>query len=1429
MARQKKLTPKQLKDLEKQRLILQARKTLVRYFAFTNAYNYQNAKFICEKHGLRMMDIAETSKYYIQKGWMTGEPIKTYVSSCSKGCALTSLYQAAVIANCPIGSMTMILEDSAEEQKDRGYGRYGRDAVSTGFCLLTKALNIYCRSHPETLAILPAIEFETMPMPKMDDGTPDMFPETVVEQNVASTSLPNEDEQQTAMELWKEMSAGFKTSDFAGILLDFIVPLACKPEFEEFFQLLPENVIRPIILHKVYRYERYAFIPKEEVEAYLHITEKAWKAESQPAFDEVYDHLLFYCSFLHHGNIDGHLAKMHPHTKPFAQLSAIKLMNEGNAGEAVKVLETHMKSKGAYLYSDSYANFIYLSALLKTDTAAALKKATSLAKKKDVKTNAYAFIRLMLEMKAHPETDFKEWVKYNFATTSDSILANALFVMLIVANGYSSNYDVIGEDFAQVIKKHELRVPALDCAQVFNCLKDDLPRLEEETGMHALLDKVVKKEEWENVLDTMLMKYGSEPATASGKKTAAQQEISRIIYHVNPYSYSVQPRLQKSKNGGATWSSGRNIAMGTFEKGMPEMTPQDVMVSKLVETYSYGWYGQTTKSLSGANVIAALVGCPLVFDEHNPDLKIEIQEEKLQVVVKETQKGYKVTYNVEEKDGKYNRISVKQENAQLLKVVRLTPQDIEMLHLFDRVGTFPLAAKPQLTKLLAALGKKVTIMSPLLKGTDSIKSKKGSTLLTVQIVPYGEAFTMRCFVKPLVDKAPYCTPGKGLEYIAATVKGEVVQVERDLKAERKNYKALQAWMEPFDEYLADDTWQVPAMECLTVLDMLREHQDTCRIEWPEGVRFKISRPMLNASSLKLSLKGVGHWFEVDGNVAIDDKESMKISELLRKVREAKGNFIQLGDTEYMAISKDLQKQLTALDRMLQTDRKKLKLSQFNSSFVRDMELSGVTLDADKNYKRLQERLEEADHLKIRVPKMLQAELRDYQLDGYRWLSRLAHWGAGACLADDMGLGKTVQTIALLLSRAAEGPSLVVMPTSVLINWQNELQRFAPTLNPIVLRQASDRKQAVDGAGKNDVVLATYGLLPTEEELLASKHWNVIVLDEAHTIKNKETKTSKVAMQLEADFRLLLTGTPLQNHLSEIWNLFQFATPGLLTDYKQFTEEFINPIERDQEKEPQRLLKRMLSPFILRRTKNEVLNELPEKTEITLKVELSPAERALYDRFRQEAILNLEDGGRSSAIKALAEITKLRQTACNAALVLPAKEAKGIPSAKCEAFLKLVDELMANHHRALVFSQFTSHLAIIEKELQRRGINYQYLDGAVSPTERIRRVEDFQKGEQPLFLISLKAGGTGLNLTSADYVIHLDPWWNPSIEDQASDRAYRIGQDKPVTVYRLIATDTIEEKIIALHQTKKSLADSLLEGSDMAHKLTKDEILELIRL
>jgi SNF2 family DNA or RNA helicase len=311
------------------------------------------------------------------------------------------------------------------------------------------------------------------------------------------------------------------------------------------------------------------------------------------------------------------------------------------------------------------------------------------------------------------------------------------------------------------------------------------------------------------------------------------------------------------------------------------------------------------------------------------------------------------------------------------------------------------------------------------------------------------------------------------------------------------------------------------------------------------------------------------------------------------------------------------------------------------------------------------------------------------------------------------------------------------------------------------------------------------------------------------------------MQLKAGFRMALTGTPLQNHLGEIWNLFNFINPGLLGNLSYFTDTFVKSGDESSKK----FLKKMITPFILRRTKTAVLDELPPKTEIVKKIQLSDEETAFYEAMRRQSLENLSNADESKHLLVLAEITKLRQASCHPRLIDPAID---IPSSKLSTFLDIVDELIENNHRALVFSQFVAHLTIVRQALDKQGINYQYLDGSSSPTERQRSVKDFQNGQGELFLISLKAGGLGLNLTAADYVIHLDPWWNPAVEDQASDRAHRIGQRRPVTIYRLVAEHTIEEKIIQLHHFKRDLAEKLLEGSDLSARLSVHEMVELIR-
>ena len=336
-----------------------------------------------------------------------------------------------------------------------------------------------------------------------------------------------------------------------------------------------------------------------------------------------------------------------------------------------------------------------------------------------------------------------------------------------------------------------------------------------------------------------------------------------------------------------------------------------------------------------------------------------------------------------------------------------------------------------------------------------------------------------------------------------------------------------------------------------------------------------------------------------------------------------------------------------------------------------------------------------------------------------------------------------------------------------------------------------------------------------------------MLDEAQAIKNPNAKRTEAARRLNAHFRVFTTGTPVQNNLMDLYSLFGFVNPGLLGSLRQFRARFLLPIERDGNAAAQRRLRRLIAPFVLRRLKSDVLDDLPERTEITLHVEMSESEANVYEALRQRALEDLEAAGeRGGQMQLLAHLTRLRLACCNPKLVLDETEAP--PSSKLAAFAATLDDLLQNNHKVLVFSQFVMHLRLVEEHLQREGIRYQYLDGATPSKVRTERINAFQAGDGDIFLISLKAGGVGLNLTAADYVIHMDPWWNPAVEDQASDRAHRIGQKRPVTIYRLVTRGTIEDQIVDLHHRKRDLADRLLEGTDAPNRLSADELLGLLR-
>ena len=460
----------------------------------------------------------------------------------------------------------------------------------------------------------------------------------------------------------------------------------------------------------------------------------------------------------------------------------------------------------------------------------------------------------------------------------------------------------------------------------------------------------------------------------------------------------------------------------------------------------------------------------------------------------------------------------------------------------------------------------------------------------------------------------------------------------------------------------------------------------------------------------------------------------------------------------------------------------------------------------------------------RVPRGFGAVLRDYQREGFAWAWRLAAARLGACLADDMGLGKTIQALALLCARAKDGPSLVVCPTSVVANWMAEARRFAPTLRMHALGEAGDRQSVVRDANARDVVICSYAVATGEIDLLAEARFTTAVFDEAHALKNAGTKRSRAARRIQADFRLGLTGTPVENRTAELWSLFSVLVPGLLGSRERFGERFAGPIEQgDRGRAGQ--LRAVLRPFLLRRTKAEVLDELPPRTDVTSTITPRPDERAFYEAVRREALARVESAPRQKKrFAVLAELVKLRQAAVSPQLLDP----EGPGGAKLDALLERLVDLREEGHRALVFTQFLGAMKAVRGRLEAARIEYFDLDGSTPAADRAQRIEAFQGGERDVFLLSLRAGGLGVNLTGADYVFHLDPWWNPAVEDQATDRAHRIGQPRPVTVYRLVTEGTIEEKILALHGTKRELADDLLRGLQRAGPFDVDELIALLR-
>lgn len=492
--------------------------------------------------------------------------------------------------------------------------------------------------------------------------------------------------------------------------------------------------------------------------------------------------------------------------------------------------------------------------------------------------------------------------------------------------------------------------------------------------------------------------------------------------------------------------------------------------------------------------------------------------------------------------------------------------------------------------------------------------------------------------------------------------------------------------------------------------------------------------------------------------------------------------------------------------------------------------TSLEIDRDAKFRSLIANIRSTDIDDYEPPKRLESIMRDYQKEGFRWLSALYHNGFGALLADEMGLGKTLQVLSFLDANKGFGKTLVVCPASLVYNWYQEVQKFAPDLKAVtIIGAAAEREDAMKQADKADILITSYNLLKKDMEFYQDKTFTAEIIDEAQYIKNAGTMASKAVKDINAKFRIALTGTPIENRLSELWSIFDFIMPGFFFSYHRFRSTFELPIIRDKDTYAEVMLQKMIRPFVLRRLKKDVLKDLPDKMEEVYYANADTEQKQLYDARVQQiryALKNTTDEQfRHQHIEILSELTHLREICCDPALLYDNYTGG---SAKEELCLDLIKNATEAGHKVLLFSQFTSMLAILTKRLKEENIAYHLLTGATNAKERAEMVDAFQKDDVPVFAISLKAGGTGLNLTAADIVIHYDPWWNTAVQNQASDRAHRIGQKNIVSVYRLILKDTIEERILKLQEDKADLAGRMLDGKEMSRAgFTREELLSLL--
>ncbi|MDR2439514.1 MAG: DEAD/DEAH box helicase [Planctomycetaceae bacterium] len=1008
-----------------------------------------------------------------------------------------------------------------------------------------------------------------------------------------------------------------------------------------------------------------------------------------------------------------------------------------------------------------------------------------------------------------------------------------------------------------------------------------------------LKNLLTPREPWELILESLGTLTSASVITKKSETAGEHNKsrlIWKIKNEKSVHHIEFLPYQQTWNEKSQSWTKGKPVALARLFKSIkmfPFLTDQDRDIcSSIQEVVQYRYHSVTYELDS--EVALKFIGHPLLFSVTEPPQPMELVLGHGEIAMQEKEGKWHLTFSpplceyrssydhnkVQSIDDRTTSFFVIEETPLRFKVIKLSPFEIQIRTILGTKGqSFPKTAETQLTNLLAKLAGNLIVKTDASIEFTDVPEIPADLKLYLYLTPNGEGVQAEFFVKPLGQESQAHRPGVGAERVIAEIGGQRLQTVRNLQAESQKREQFVSKIKTFqsavtlskDQYifetpldtlnflseLKDLETKLKDSETKTVSEkpvkkgktktvdhssITEKDEKEVEIYWPYGEKFSVSSTA-TFGNINLAFSSLNEWLSAEGSISVDG-DSFELLRLLELLDENTENrFVKLDDKKFLALTNELRKRLGELKRLSNVKGKSVQIHSLAAAGLEDFFDALPTLQQNTAWKNIKKRIVEVRDYQVPFPKGFVGDLRDYQMEGYHWLARCANWGVGCCLADDMGLGKTIQALVLLLLRADLGPALVVAPTSVCFNWEREAKRFAPILEvkriqPITTKiglSKEERDRLITSATKRDILLTSYSLLQQEIELFAQKKYATVILDESQAIKNPESLRAKAAIKLQTDFRVGMTGTPIENNLTELWSLFRFLNPGLLGSQKSFEDRFAIPVQRDHSAGARHTLRRLVHPFILRRTKSQVLEELPARTEIIREIELSKEEMLFYEATRTKALRELQEiknkNSGQGKLQILAALTQLRQLCCHSKLVLPDSN---IESSKLEAFREIMQELKDNRHKVLVFSQFVKHLRLLRAELDNMGISYQYLDGSTPAHERQKQVDAFQAGESDAFLISIKAGGSGLNLTAADYVIHTDPWWNPAVEDQATDRAHRIGQTRPVTVYRLITLGTIEEKIVRLHHEKRDLADKLLEGTDQTNKLSIEELIDLLQ-